>query len=64
VHVQHLPSTTQVHRQNKLHFRQNKNFFKALFTTGEYAVGGYKGAADDSPPSSLFVEAMTARFSA
>lgn len=28
------------------------------------AVRGYKGAADDSPPSSLFAEAMSARFSA
>ena len=28
------------------------------------AVRGYKGAADDSPPSSLFAEVMSARFSA
>jgi hypothetical protein len=28
------------------------------------AVRGYKGAADDSPLSSLFAEAMSARFSA
>ena len=28
------------------------------------AVRSYKGAADDSPPSSLFAEAMSARFSA
>ena len=28
------------------------------------AVRGYKGAADDSPTSSLFADAMSARFSA
>ena len=27
-------------------------------------VRGYTGAADDSPPNSLFAEAMSARFSA
>ena len=43
---------------------KNKHFLKALFTNGECSQRLYKGAADDSPPISLFAEAMSARFSA